>query len=150
MQEFKIELNQNFFANDYVSSVEKIKRLDKVPGVKLAANDVAIRADIRVLGEEKEYVAQPLFIIKDNLVGRIPDEISDLGLRFSLINVHPETDQFSIGVNTRQKNWVVLKAMEKPLINVLWSGTLILMAGFGIAIKRRYSEFKKMREKGLE
>ncbi|MEP2773900.1 MAG: cytochrome c biogenesis protein CcsA [Fulvivirga sp.] len=150
LQEFKIELNQNFFANDYVSTVEKIERLDKVPGVKLSEGDVAIRAEIRVLGEEKEYVSQPLFIIKDNLVGRIPDEVGDLGLRFSLINVHPETDQFTIGVNTRQKNWVVLKAMEKPLINVLWSGTLILMAGFGIAIKRRYSEFKKMREKGLE
>jgi len=149
-EEFKVEMNQNFFVNDYVASVEKIERLSEVPGVDLEGSDVAIRADIKVLGEEREYIAQPLFIIKNNLVGRIPDEVSDLGLRLSLLNVHPEVNQFSIGANTRQKDWVVLKAMEKPLINVLWIGTLILVIGFAVATNRRYSDFKKMREKGLE
>ena len=40
--------------------------------------------------------------------------------------------------------------MEKPLINVLWLGTLMLMAGFGIAMVRRFREFTKMKEKGRE
>ena len=84
------------------------------------------------------------------MVGRIPDDISDLGIRLTLMNIHPETNEFSIGVNTRQKDWVVIKAMEKPYINVLWIGTLILMIGFGIAMSRRIREFKKMKAKGLE
>jgi cytochrome c-type biogenesis protein CcmF len=45
---------------------------------------------------------------------------------------------------------VVIKALEKPFINVLWIGTLILMTGFGIAISRRIREFRKMKEKGME
>ncbi|MEQ8245651.1 hypothetical protein, partial [Fulvivirga sp.] len=68
----------------------------------------------------------------------------------TLLNVHPETNNFSIGANTRQKNWVVLKALEKPYINLLWLGTFILVIGFGVAINRRYSEFQKMKNKGLE
>jgi cytochrome c-type biogenesis protein CcmF len=40
--------------------------------------------------------------------------------------------------------------MEKPYINVLWIGTLILMTGFGVAMNRRIREFRKMKEKGLE
>ena len=44
----------------------------------------------------------------------------------------------------------VLKAVEKPLINVLWIGTLILMTGFTVALVRRSREFVKMREKGVE
>jgi cytochrome c-type biogenesis protein CcmF len=45
---------------------------------------------------------------------------------------------------------VILKALEKPLINLLWIGTLVLTIGFGMAIYRRYSEFYKMKRKGLE
>ena len=95
-------------------------------------------------------MATPIFLIKDGLVGRISDEISDLGLQLTLLNVHPETNNFSIGANTRQKNWVVMKALEKPMINLLWLGTLILVVGFIVAIHRRYSEFQKMKLKGME
>ncbi|ELR71449.1 Cytochrome c heme lyase subunit CcmF [Fulvivirga imtechensis AK7] len=150
MEEFEVSPNKNFFVNDYVTRIEKIERIPEVEGVELTEKDVAVKVDIIMQGEDKDYLAQPVFLVKDGMVGRIPDEVNDLGVKLTVLNVHPERNSFSIGVNTRQKNWVVLKAMEKPLINVLWSGTLLLMVGFGIAINRRYSEFKKMREKGQE
>jgi cytochrome c-type biogenesis protein CcmF len=84
------------------------------------------------------------------MIGRIPDEVRDLGAQFTLINIHPETSEFTIGISTRQKDYIIIKALEKPLINVLWIGTLMLMTGFTIAIVRRYREFNKMKEKGLE
>jgi cytochrome c-type biogenesis protein CcmF len=43
-----------------------------------------------------------------------------------------------------------MKAYEKPLINVLWIGTFVLVIGFTMAIIRRYREFVKMRNKGME
>ncbi|UII22633.1 heme lyase CcmF/NrfE family subunit [Fulvivirga ligni] len=150
MEEFKVAPDQNFFVNDYVTSINKVERIDQVDGLDLGPEDVAVRIDIIVQGEDDNYLAQPIFVIKDGLVGRISDEIVDLGIKLTVLNIHPDENQFSIGANTRQKNWVVLKAMEKPLINILWSGTLLLMIGFGIAINRRYKEFKKMREKGME
>ncbi|QSE98422.1 cytochrome c biogenesis protein CcsA [Fulvivirga lutea] len=149
-EEFNVGMEENFFVNDYVTQVLGVRRIDEVEGVDLSPDDVAIKAFIKVQGEVKEYVATPIFLIKDGLVGRIPDEISDLGLRLTLLNVHPETSSFSVAANTRQKNWVVMKALEKPFINVLWLGTLVLVAGFVVAINRRYSEFQKMKQKGLE
>jgi len=84
------------------------------------------------------------------VAGLIYDDVPGLGIRFAFKNIHPENDEFTISANTRQKDWIILKAMEKPLINILWLGTLILMAGFTIATVRRYDEFRKMRKKGLE
>ncbi len=84
------------------------------------------------------------------MVGRIPEEIKDLGIRLSLLNIHPETNEFTIGISTRQKDWIIMKAVEKPFINILWIGTLVVMAGFAIAFTRRFREFRKMKEKGLE
>lgn len=150
LEEMKVQQGQDFFANDYVGALESVERIYNVYGVELRDQDVAVKATVRLRGEKKEYVAEPVFLIRDKMVGRIPDEVSDLGLRVTLMNIHPETNEFSLGINTRQKDWVVIKAMEKPYINVLWIGTLVLMVGFGIAMSRRIREFKKMKAKGLE
>ena len=142
--------SQEFFANDYVAVLESVERVLEVEGIPLGSQDVAVKARIRVQGERGDYIAEPIFLIKDKVVGRISDEIKDLGLKFTLLNIHPETNQFSIGINTRQKDWVVIKAMEKPYINVLWLGTVVVMVGFGVAMVRRFSEFRKMKAKGQE
>lgn len=149
-EESVVKKDQDFFANDYVSNLESVERIFEVEGVMLDSQDVAVKAKIKVHGERGDYYAEPIFLIKDKLVGRIPDEIGDLGLKFTLLNIHPENNEFSIGINTRQKNWVVIKALEKPYINVLWIGTFVLMIGFIIAMIRRIREFRLMREKGIE
>ena len=112
MEEFKVAIGENFFVNDYVAQVEGLQRIEKVEGVDLSEDDVAIKAFIKIQGETKDYTATPIFLIKNGLVGRIQDEISDLGIKMTLLNVHPETNNFSVGANTRQKNWVVMKALE--------------------------------------
>jgi cytochrome c-type biogenesis protein CcmF len=66
------------------------------------------------------------------------------------MNVHPQTDEITLNVSIRQKDWVVIKALEKPFVNVLWIGTFVLMIGFSIAMTRRFREFRMMKAKGLE
>lgn len=148
--EFRVQLNQQFFPNDYVALVESVERVNEISGVQLDGQDVAVKARIKVTGERGDYFAEPIFLIRNKMAGLLPDEVNDLGLKFSLKNIHPETNEFSISVSTRQKDWVVLKAIEKPFINVLWLGTLVLMGGFAIALVRRYREFEKMKQKKLE
>jgi cytochrome c-type biogenesis protein CcmF len=150
LEEIRVRPNQQFFTNDYVATVEKVERIFNVRGVDLDSNAVAVKAFIRVKGEQREYVSEPIFVIHNRMVGRIPDEIRDLGIQFTLVNIHPETGEFSIGFSTRQKDWIVLRALEKPYINILWLGTLVVMTGFGIAMTRRIREFRKMKEKGRE
>jgi cytochrome c-type biogenesis protein CcmF len=150
LEELRVKQSQEFFANDYVGVLESVDRIYNVFGIELTDQDVAVQAKVRLQGEKGDYIAEPVFLIRDKMVGRIPDDISDLGIRVTLMNIHPETGEFSLGLNTRQKDWVVIKAMEKPYINVLWIGTLILMVGFGMAMSRRIREFKKMKAKGLE
>lgn len=150
-QEMKVKRNAEFFVNDYVAVVEKLTRLHQLGGEEIDTTFVAIQASIKVQGERQDYYLEPVLILGTNSRGGIiADEIGDVGLKISLLNVHPETDELTLGVQSRQKNWVVIKAMEKPFVNVLWIGTLVLMAGFGIALTRRFSEFNKMKAKGLE
>lgn len=77
-----------------------------------------------------------------------PAEMSDeLGVRIQLNEIDPRTGKFTFAVNRTQRDYIVMKALEKPLINILWIGTLIVMLGFLIATIRRYREFSKMKVK---
>lgn len=144
MEEVRVRINQQFFVNDYVAVLEEVNRIHEIEGLQLSDEDVAVKAKIKVTGERNTYYSEPIFLIKDKTqVGRLPSEINDLGVRIALLNIHPESNEFSLGLNTRQKDWVIIKAMEKPLINILWLGTGVLMVGFSIAMVRRFKEFKK-------
>lgn len=142
---------QRFFANDYVATYTGWTRVNAVNHTDLGPKDVAVRANIEVLAENGEkYIAQPLFIIKDGIAGKQPDVVREVASRFSLEWIDPDTGDVTIGVNTTQKDVIIIKAIEKPHINVLWIGTLVMVAGFIIATRRRYTEFKLMRDKGVE
>jgi cytochrome c-type biogenesis protein CcmF len=141
-EETRVRIGQQIFVNDYVAVLENVTKIDKIEGFDLAPDDVAVQAKIKVTGERDTYYSEPIFLIKGReQVGRLSSEINDLGVKIALLNIHPETNEFTLGLNTRQKDWVIIKAMEKPMINVLWLGTGILMIGFSMAMVRRFREF---------
>jgi cytochrome c-type biogenesis protein CcmF len=150
-EEVRVKRGKEFFSNDYVSVVEQMTRIFELSGEKIDSTYVAVKATISIKGERQDYVAEPVIIFGTNSRGGIiPDAIPELGLKLSILNIHPETDEISVGIQSRQKDWVVIKALEKPFVNVLWIGTLVLMTGFGVAMTRRFREFIKMKEKGQE
>ncbi len=150
LEEMNVGLGEEFFANDFVSVLESVERISDVEGMDISENDVAVKAKIKVKGSDQDYLAEPTFIIRDRKIGRIPDTIEDLAVKFTLMNINPQENNFTIGINTTQKDWIIIEAVEKPLINILWLGTFFLVIGFFVAVKRRFDEFKKMRDKNLE
>ncbi|MGB3183187.1 MAG: cytochrome c biogenesis protein CcsA [Cyclobacteriaceae bacterium] len=151
-EENRVRVGENFFVNDYVASIDGIDRVEEVEGVNLQPEDIAIKARITVQTSGEDLKLEPLYVLRvaEKRAGLISAEAPELGVRLSLVNIEPETETFTVGINTAQKDYIILKVVEKPLINVLWIGTIVLMFGFGIAVNRRYVEFKKMRDKGLE
>ncbi|MFD3001088.1 cytochrome c biogenesis protein CcsA [Pontibacter toksunensis] len=140
LQEFDVAAGDTIILNDYVAVFNGIERIEKVPGVELAQGDVAVQADMKIMGERKNYHAHPVLMIKDQMMGRLPEEIADLGLRITFLNIDTENNRFKIGVNATQKDYIILKAMEKPFVNILWIGTIVMSIGFVMAIVRRNKE----------
>jgi cytochrome c-type biogenesis protein CcmF len=140
-EEVKVEIGQQFFVNDYVAVLEDVTRIESILGQPIDADDIAVQAKIKVKGEREDYYAEPIFLIEKQKSARVmPVEINDLGVKIVLLNIHPETNSFTIGTTSRQKDWVVIKAKEFPLINVLWLGTGVLMIGFIVALVRRFRD----------
>ncbi|WP_242921010.1 cytochrome c biogenesis protein CcsA [Pontibacter liquoris] len=137
IKEYDIAMGDTIVLNDYIAVFHGVEMINKVPGVELKKGDVAVQADMQILGEAKSYHVHPLLIFKDGMAGYFPEEVADLGMRVTLLNIDPAKESFKIGVNTTQREWIILKAMEKPFVNILWIGTLIMALGFTMAIVRR-------------
>lgn len=139
---------QRFFINDYVARYDNLERIPKVRFLDLGPNDIAVRASITVFAEDGvEHLLQPLFLVQNNIPDRSLETNQEIASRVSLMNIVP--GYIEIGVQTAQKDWIILQAIEKPHINILWIGTVVMIIGFGIATRRRYVEFVKMRDKGV-
>jgi cytochrome c-type biogenesis protein CcmF len=143
-----VSVGDTLFLNDYVAIFEGVQKKEKVPGVPLGANDVAIRADVRVLSRFGNKILKPYFIIKGNQIGTVADTKAGLGLRLVLENISPETNTFTFKSQTAQKDWIIMKAETKPLINLVWVGTIICVFGFAFSARQRFLEGRKRKKKG--
>ncbi len=147
---YEVAPEEQFHVADFVTYFDGAEVLKEIEGYQLQDGDVAVKAKLRILDYDVEKTLEPTFIIRNNQVGKLPVIDTELGLRISLENILPEQNKFVFKVNQYQKDYVVMKAIVKPYINVLWIGTIIMLTGFTVAIFRRFDEFQKMRDKGLE
>ncbi len=137
VKEHVLAVGDTIFLNDYFAVFRAIEPATQTAGLNLQKGDLALQADMIVSGEKRQYHAHPVFVVRNRLVGRVPDEVEDLGVRLSLNAIDPVKGKFTFGVSTSQKDYVILKAMEKPFINLLWSGTLLMALGFGLSLRQR-------------
>lgn len=147
---FEVSPGEQFYVADFVTYFDGAEVLKELDGYTLQEGDVAVKAKLRILDYDIEKVLEPTFIIRNNQVGKLPFIDSELGIKISLENILPDQNKFVFKVNQYQKDYVVMKAIVKPYINVLWVGTIVMLLGFTVAIYRRFDEFVKMRDKGIE
>ncbi len=138
-EEFNVAMKDTFFLNDYVAILEDVQGVREVDGIELAEGDAAAIATVRILERDGEKILRPSFVIKDREVWSRPVVSNELGLRIQLSKIDPVSGLFSFSVSRGQREFIVLKALEKPQINLLWIGTLLLMVGISIATVRRFA-----------
>jgi cytochrome c-type biogenesis protein CcmF len=125
-----------------------LKSLNKevqVQNIPLTGSDVAIGAKLEVVSHNKTYEAEPVYMIKNKSVLDFSRKVEDAGLKLRLSKIIPDRNKVEIVVYQQPQNkkpWIVMRALDFPYINFLWSGTIIMIIGFLLSIKRRNSELK--------
>ncbi len=110
--------------------------------------EVAVAAVLAVtnLRTNETREMRPIYIIKkDRAVEFIQNRAQDwdLALTFTAMNVNTGAINLAVeGVEMAPEDWVIVQAYEKPLINVLWIGILMLTGGFALSIYRRIQDVR--------
>ena len=104
------------------------------------ANDTALMADITVVSKDNRiYKARPLFSMKNDKVDIRLDTVMAQNIAIGLTRVLPDKRvELQVKESTRMVPFLALKVYEFPQINILWIGTLVMVFGLLMSMRRRY------------
>ena len=117
----------------------------QVQNIPLTAEDIAIGAKLEVFTHGKTYPSEPVYMIKNKSAFDFARKVDEAGLKLRFSKILPEKDKVEIMVYQQPENkrpWIVMRALDFPYINLLWSGTIIMVIGFLVSIFRRNKELK--------
>lgn len=118
----------------------------------IAPNDLAVRAMIGVKDDKDNvFEAEPLYILRDSVLP-VPDPViqDETGLRFNFKTIDPVEGKHTFTVAEHidnRKEFIVLQAIQFPMINILWLGCLIMFFGTMMAVRHRIKLSKKGKKK---
>ena len=107
--------------------------------LKLNSTDLAASAVIKLIDFNKnETTVEPTMVIRDNSLFSIPVSVDSLGVKLDFPKINPETGQADIVISEKKKNeFIIMKAIIFPWINLLWFGSLLMIIGCFVAIRKR-------------
>ena len=108
---------------------------------KLTEGEVSLFLNVTVISKEgRKYQATPGIAIKGQSLRFINDTIraQSLVVQFNKV-IDQAGGKLELGVKESGaiNDLITLKVYEFPLINVLWLGVVIMVTGFGMAIRQR-------------
>ena len=116
---------------------------------------VAALLDVTNLETGETRRLSPVYLImQDRTQQYIQNRVNDWDLTVTFTGMNVDNGSIRLfleGVAVSPEEWIVVQAWEKPFINFLWLGFLLLTGGFGLAVWRRYADhrYSARREKRL-
>ena len=122
------------------------KSVDK-NALLLNDEDIAVSLRLQVIDVNKKIrYAEPIFIIKGQSTYTKEVTIEDLGLKFSFNKILPQENKLEIGLSEKKNNsreFIIMKAIIFPQINILWIGCLLMIIGTWLTIRKRIADLHK-------
>ncbi len=140
--ELEMERGDSAIFNDHFVIMDSIKvkaSYNENTNVLEAVRLTAILRIVNVLGEE--FMARPSFILIGNEVTHEDAYLETQLFKFRLDEVNPDTNKMLIKGSMKklekEKDFIVMKAIVFPMINLLWIGSILMVLGGFIAVYQR-------------
>lgn len=147
-ENFKVKTGDTLKYRDFMMIIGPVNLRPDLPnGVVADTSKVSAATSLPVefVKDNKVYQLDPIFAIEGNKVRRPAAYSEELGVRMFFVNIFPETHDFEIALATKNDaspEYIIMKAMVFPMINLLWLGCVLLFIGSLVAVYRRVIELK--------
>jgi cytochrome c-type biogenesis protein CcmF len=104
--------------------------------------DLMLTAILRIVNLNGTFEAAPIYGIREGQIVDVPASLQDLKLRIRFTGVDPSSGKITLETAELDTSgdFIIMKAIVFPWINLVWAGTIIMVIGFLLAIWRRLSE----------
>ena len=136
-----LQIGDSLFATNSIVVLESLlKDIDRKK-YNLNDSDIVVAAHLRITDiNNKTYFADPLYVIEENYVSPLDAKVEALGLKFSFTKIDIQTGKVEIKLfekKSNKKEFIVMKAIIFPGINILWLGCFLMIIGSIVAIVNR-------------
>ncbi len=146
-KDFEMHVGDTLFTSNSLvifRGIEKDIRTENYSQLK--PSDIAVGAKLDVLSiDGKSRELMPIYVIRESTVFSI-DALDDYnGIQTSFFKIDPENESFSIRLKERvdpKKEFIILKAIVFPGINILWIGCILMGLGTLLAVWSRISLYR--------
>ena len=92
--------------------------------------------------DDQDYEAEPVYLIRNNTANFIEDKVEELDVTFRVEKILPDTHEIELGIKQEdtESDFIIMKAIVFPYINVLWLGCILMAFGILISIIKRYQD----------
>ena len=136
-----IAKGDTFFTTNSIIVLEGLTTDIEKEKLGIPKADIIVGAQLKIFDVYgKVHSAMPVYYITDSVPNVIEAKVEELGLKFAFWQINPETNKVDISVAEKKsdkKDFVVMKAIVFPYINILWTGCIIMIIGTVMAIRRR-------------
>ncbi len=116
------------------------------PAYQAEEGDIAVGARIRIETDGRQFVAEPVYLIRNMQPLNLKDQVPELGVHLRFTGLDPEAETielmvardqplaakawpFEIAENYRRTDYIALEAIVFPGINLFWLGSLVMLTG---------------------
>jgi cytochrome c-type biogenesis protein CcmF len=114
---------------------------------ELRLKDEMWGANLKINSSGKIYYAKPIFAIADKSFYTIEDEVKEAGLKFQFYIKAGESGKVSAFLEISERppvrDFIIMKAIVFPYINLLWGGVILMVIGFSMSIVRRTKDYRR-------
>lgn len=156
-QEFRLKQGDQTQFGDYQVTFVRFNRQPTHPNYQPQDEDIAVGATVQFTAPDGQtFVAEPIYLIRGNRPFNVKDQIPEAGLHVRFASIDPATESVSllvaqndqatntipveIATNSVRSDFLVLQAIEFPGINLVWLGSLLMLAGMGVSLWNRRKE----------
>ncbi len=102
------------------------------------ANNALLTAHFRILSMKEGILAATMkYQVKNGELVREDAFVKPLDLKFRFEGISPNSRAIMVGVYEKNQDFIVIKAVIFPYMNVLWLGAIIMFSGLVFSIIRR-------------
>jgi cytochrome c-type biogenesis protein CcmF len=133
----QVKRGDSIFTSSSCIIIESVEAVSKHKMLK--QGDIALKANVKVLTLQDTFYLEPICAIRTNQWINFPDTLKSIGLELAFIKIDPEKDLLSLKTTEWDppKEFIIMKAIVFPYINVLWLGSIVMILGFGISLYKR-------------
>jgi len=142
-----LQIGDTIYSSNSIITLQGLDTQIDTSDYRLRAGDLAVGAKLQSINMKGEVTtATPIYIIKGREVYTVPDTLNDGDLVFFFDKIDPTSGEINIRMTEKEpqkKEFVILKAIVFPYINVLWSGIVIMFLGTAIAVRHRIRVYRR-------